>query len=230
MIIINIPSTKAAHKPTKAELTLVAVHKPTKADDTSQAQMNSTIPNRRSTSRLKQRRANNDSVSSLHMQRRHSSVEPSPANATLYNVRNIRLVSAPPTLSTTPKLGPTSLKESRLSLKEKLLLNPLNKLRRTSFFRKKSSHDIADAKVPLKKDIINEIMEEILEEKARVEVIRTLIDKKDYDAALSNLLVDANADLHYFNKIKADALSNKHFDAFKKRHGNLIDFSWVERR
>ena len=228
MIIINIPSTKAAHKPTKAELTLVAVHKPTKADDTSQAQMNSTIPNRRSTSRLKQRRANNDSVSSLHMQRRHSSVEPSPANATLYNVRNIRLVSAPPTLSTTPQLSLTPHKP-RHSLKERLL-NPLNRLRRSSFFRKKSSHDIVDAKVPLKKDIINEIMQEILEEKARVEVIKTLIDKKDYDAALSNLLADANDDLHYFNKIKADALSNKHFDAFKKRHGNLIDFSWVERR
>jgi hypothetical protein len=61
----------------------------------------------------------------------------------------------------------------------------------------------------------------VKEEKDRVDEIRELMDAKDYNAALKSLMSDADADFHYFNKVKSETISTKHEEAFARRHGNL---------
>lgn len=69
-----------------------------------------------------------------------------------------------------------------------------------------------------------EIKTSLLAEKARVETIKALMTSKDYSAALSELMSDANEDLHYFNRIKGEAQGDQHLESFSRKHGNLLDF------
>mmetsp|Transcript_16165 Transcript_16165/g.34162 ORF Transcript_16165/g.34162 Transcript_16165/m.34162 type:complete len:366 (+) Transcript_16165:169-1266(+) len=61
----------------------------------------------------------------------------------------------------------------------------------------------------------------VLAERERVNEIKELMESKDYDAALSNLMSDTDEDLHYFNQVKREALGNRHDEAFLRKHGSL---------
>ena len=109
----------------------------------------------------------------------------------------------------------------------------MNRLRRVSLascFRKNridkktTSHiaveESSDASTTKKKGRINP-KDFVLAERERVDEIKELIDSKQYDAALSNLMSDTDADLHYFNQVKSEALGEQHIEAFSRKHGKL---------
>lgn len=80
----------------------------------------------------------------------------------------------------------------------------------------------AKKKPPIKTQI--DPKDVVLAERRRVESIKVLMDKKDYDAALENLMSDSDADFHYFNQVKGEMLGDQHFEAFSRKHGKLKDF------
>jgi len=119
-------------------------------------------------------------------------------------------------------------------------INPINGIRRRvnlSFFSrekkkfdKKIASKVPSAEEPISKAANNSKKKPtnprdvILAEKERVYAIKKLIDGKDYNAALSNLMSDTDADFHYFNQVKSETLGKDHDDAFLRKHGKLKDF------
>lgn len=71
---------------------------------------------------------------------------------------------------------------------------------------------------------IGVIRDALTAERTRVDEIKELMDSKDYEAALLNMMSDTDEDLHYFNHIKNEALGEEHNEAFISRHGKLLDF------
>ena len=67
-------------------------------------------------------------------------------------------------------------------------------------------------------------LDDVLAERGRVDEIRELIIKEDFDTALAALLSDTDEDLCYFNKVKSDSLGDEHFDTFSNKHGRLLDY------
>ena len=59
----------------------------------------------------------------------------------------------------------------------------------------------------------------VLKERGRIEVIKGLIDSKDYNGALKNLMSDTDADFHYFNRVKNSMMGEQHAKAFLRSHG-----------
>mmetsp|Transcript_13639 Transcript_13639/g.27771 ORF Transcript_13639/g.27771 Transcript_13639/m.27771 type:complete len:254 (+) Transcript_13639:828-1589(+) len=56
-------------------------------------------------------------------------------------------------------------------------------------------------------------------EKERIKAIKALADANDYDAALKNLMADAAGDFHYFNRIKASTMRERHDEVFSRVNG-----------
>jgi len=116
---------------------------------------------------------------------------------------------------------------------------PLNRLRKISSCLKKSSTALrrpkansndsateesgnASPSATKKKGKINP-RDCVLAERERVDEIKKLIESKQYDEALSNLMSDTDADFHYFNKVKSEVLGKKHDADFSRKHGKLFE-------
>ena len=96
--------------------------------------------------------------------------------------------------------------------------NPLERIIKRASFRAPFSNPIISNPHRLGK---HDPQNFVMEEKERVDEIRDLMNAKDYDAALKNMLSDTDGDYHYYNKVKNETMAKKHDEAFARRHGKL---------
>jgi len=117
--------------------------------------------------------------------------------------------------------------------------NPIARLRKASCFKKRRNTSLRKPKTEPNDSVAEESgdacssttkrkgkitpKDYVLAERERVDEIKTMIESKQYDEALSNLMSDTDADFHYFNKVKSEVLGKQHDDAFSRRHGKLFE-------
>jgi len=142
----------------------------------------------------------------------------------------MRSKSAPPAITTPTTSTNISTRQPRLSLLRRLSNRLFKKSRRKKEAPKVSAGEQEQSPRGVvtspskKKSAPTTPLDDVLAERGRVDEIRELIIKEDFDTALAALLSDTDEDLCYFNKVKADSLGDEHFDTFSNKHGRLLDY------